>query len=164
MSRKCLRCKKEFKVVPSVIKRGHGNFCSPKCRLTGKGNPRFGKHCSKKTKEKMSNTLKNQFKNGRIVWNKNKTHMQGKNHPLWLGGKYINQSGYIYKHSPNHPYKTKGGYVRIHRLIIEKYLGRYLDPEERIHHINSNKTDNRIRNLLLFKNESEHQSVAHKSK
>jgi len=39
---------------------------------------------------------------------------------------------------------------------MEKHIGRYLTPEEVVHHINEIKTDNRIENLMLFKNANEH--------
>ncbi|CDZ88936.1 HNH endonuclease (fragment) [Rhodococcus ruber] len=39
---------------------------------------------------------------------------------------------------------------------MEEHLGRYLQPGEVVHHINRNKTDNRIDNLGLFASQSEH--------
>lgn len=68
----------------------------------------------------------------------------------------IDEDGYVLIYSPNHPYKDRLGYVREHRLVMEKHIGRYLTKEEVVHHINKNKEDNRIENLMLFPNHSEH--------
>lgn len=39
---------------------------------------------------------------------------------------------------------------------MEKHLNRYLTFPEVVHHINKNPVDNRIENLKLFKDNSEH--------
>ncbi len=96
------------------------------------------------------------FKNS-IESNRKRSFSQtGKKHYNWKGGKYISESGYVYIHSANHPFKKKDNYVREHRLVMEKKLGRYLKRTEIVHHINHIRTDNRIENLQLFKSNSEH--------
>lgn len=79
----------------------------------------------------------------------------GKRHSCWKGGVKIN-TGYKMIWSPGHPFATKAGYVCEHRLVMEKHLGRYLTREEIIHHINGNKQDNRLDNLMLFPTNKAH--------
>ncbi|MCR4307676.1 MAG: HNH endonuclease [Candidatus Berkelbacteria bacterium] len=71
-----------------------------------------------------------------------------KNH-RWKGGRTTSGGGYIWIKKLDHPNKNAQGYVPEHRLIIEKEIGRYLLPDEHIHHINENKQDNRLENLRI---------------
>ena len=78
-------------------------------------------------------------------------------HSNWKGGWYIN-NGYVYIRKPEHP-RAWSGYVFEHILVAEKMLGRPIKKEERIHHINFNKTDNQEKNLFVYQNRSEHGKV-----
>ena len=71
--------------------------------------------------------------------------------------------GYLYIYSPNHPLKNSDGYVAEHRLVMEKKIGRYIKKKEVVHHINHQKMDNRIENLMLMGNR-EHISLHNKGK
>ena len=80
---------------------------------------------------------------------------KGNKHWNWKGGRREGWHGYIFVYNPIHPNCNIRGYVREHRLIMEKYLGRYLTEDEVIHHKNGIKDDNRIENLSIS-NVSEH--------
>ena len=126
-----------------------------------------------KTKFKCKNCRKEfereqyDIKRGRIKFCSQKCahkfNFSGENHPRWNGGKTLGSNGlYILIRKPDHPNCDSHGYVRKHHLVIEKYLGRYLKHDEEVHHINGNKRDNKIKNLMLIKNRSTHLKLEHK--
>jgi hypothetical protein len=73
----------------------------------------------------------------------------GDKHYNWKGGHYTSK-GYVFEYCPDHP-NNCDGYVLQHRLVVERSIGRILDKEELVHHINGVKTDNRIENLAIMK-------------
>lgn len=97
---------------------------------------------------------------GHIAYNKiNPRCMpRGKNHHNWKGGR-IKHDGYIQILKPNHPFSDKKGYILEHRLIVEKYIRRYLKPKEIVHHDNGIPDDNRIENLCLLSGRSKHMKI-----
>lgn len=124
MIKNCLVCDKEFKTYPSKLLLGKGKYCSKDCSL------------------KITNKI--------LEKNGEKTRFEkGKEHPFF-DHKTISWAGYIELFTPNHPFCTQRGYVKEHRLVMEKHLGRYLNENEVVHHINGDKQDNRIENLELL--------------
>lgn len=102
-----------------------------------------GKNLSEETKKKMRISARKKYENGFRS-------------ALWKGGKKHRKDGYVAIWKPEHPFSVDG-YVMEHRLIMENKLDRYLKPEEVVHHKNGIRDDNRIENLQLFENGSEHQ-------
>lgn len=135
-SRNCQFCGKEFYLSEGRSKRGRGKFCSFECywlNMKGRKLPR-------KTKDKMSVSAKRLEKPN-----------------SWKGGKRHDSRGYVSIYMPNHPFAySNKRYVREHRLVMQKHLGRFLQRKEVVHHIDSNPKNNNINNLMLFSSNIEH--------
>ena len=128
----CPNCGKEF-LVPQSCKNTRV-YCSKKCKYT-----------SKNFRSKMS------------------AKCSGSKNPMWKGGETDHSDGYIYKHVKGHPF-AHNNYVFKHRLVMEEWLKEenpdseyliklgnnlYLSPDYVVHHLDSNKKNNRRRNLLV---------------
>lgn len=63
---------------------------------------------------------------------------------------YPTCDGYVRIKCPDHPYaERRTGYVLLHRVKVENSLGRYLSPDELVHHKNEDPSDNRLCNLKV---------------
>lgn len=83
--------------------------------------------------------------------------IRGNKSANWKGGRKLTTGGYVQRYAPNHPGASdKKRYVMEHRLIMEQHLGRYLTPQEIVHHKNGIKHDNRIENLELASDRGTH--------
>lgn len=65
--------------------------------------------------------------------------------------------GYVLLWCPDHPLAVSCR-VPEHRLVMEKHIGRVLNSQEIVHHINGDKTDNRIENLEIV-SRAEHMNI-----
>lgn len=63
---------------------------------------------------------------------------------------------YLCEFAPSNPRATREGYVYTHVLAAEKKLGRLLNPEECVHHLDENKYNNELDNLIVFKTKADH--------
>ena len=121
----------------------------------------LGKKASAKTREKhrirmLGNTLKRGTHYSKKQREELSVRISGAGNPRWKGGKQKDKSGYILVWQPNHPCANGRGYIREHRLVMEKHIGRTLLPTEVVHHVNGDHGDNRIENLMLFANNNDH--------
>jgi NAD-dependent dihydropyrimidine dehydrogenase PreA subunit len=91
-------------------------------------------------------------KDGYKPWNIGLTYQKAS------GNFYINKSGYKLYYIGDKKYK--GGYVAEHRIVMELSLKRRLKQGEVIHHIDGDKANNNLENLLLC-NKSLHRSTHH---
>lgn len=142
----CAYCGRHMYMKPYRIERAkNGVTCSTYCAnklksiyFSGEGNPQFG----------LKGPLNASFKGDAII-----------------------HHGYYYEYCPLHPYADVNGRVRQHRLIIERnhhlFDKKYfevkggmivLKPDYDVHHIDENKLNNNLNNLLIL-TRSEHTSL-----
>lgn len=131
MTRKRLESRKGYK---------HSEETKRKISLGNKGKTR--PLISEETRKKLRKAYKRRTQN--------QTH-----HWAYKNGQY-KENGYILVQAPSHPCRKRNGYIRKHRLVIEKQIGRYLQPNEMSHHVNKIRDDNRPENLMAFKTRANH--------
>jgi hypothetical protein len=130
------------------------------------------------------NTGKTHFKKGFTPWNKGKKQilttaiilgnkrrkgitmpkpkgfsetMRKVNPPL---KRIITTAGYVLLFKPNHFGSIdKKGKITEHRYNIECFLNKKLNKSEVIHHLNGDKKDNRLENLYVCENVTEHSKL-----
>jgi hypothetical protein len=154
MEKVCILCGKNYKPT-----RWGQKYCSIKCLGDSKRKSVQKKICINCGKEfALSRRFSQKVNDARLYCGKScayygsernkKISKTRKGVPLgekagnWNGGKTI-CNGYARI--------TKTG-KRLHRIEVEKHIGRELTCDEVVHHINGNKLDNRIENLKVMTN------------
>lgn len=67
-------------------------------------------------------------------------------------GELTKENGYLKIKIPDHAYCDKSGYVFFHRYLIEQHLGYEINPKEYdVHHIDENKMNNDLSNLVVIR-------------
>lgn len=132
---------KKFNLPRRNEKERYTDRCLKKISETGKGRIPFSKGL---TKNEHPSLMKISEK------------MSGENNYWWNGGIHMTSSGYRMLVCKDHPYANRDGYVLEHRLIMESIVGRYLTPEEIVHHRDKNRLNNTKENLFLFPDNASH--------
>lgn len=129
----CLYCGKEYYVSPCFEKTS--KFCSSECYH----------NASKKEYEKVCAGCGKKFKHS--ARHKDRKYCSyecfsehKRNDPP---NRTEGKSGYIYV------WMTDGSGIPEHRYVMEEYLGRELLSTEHVHHIDFDRTNNKIENLMI---------------
>jgi hypothetical protein len=134
----------------------------------------IGHDVSEETKQKLSEALKGVIRSeetiqklrdanlGKKATEETKQRMsdarKGELNPMWKGGTYVRPNGYVLVYAPNHPNVDCHNYVMEHRLVMEVFLDRCLELTEVVHHVDGDRTNNSIGNLMLFPSNPVHLS------
>lgn len=111
------------------------------------------RHLSPETKKKISEKLK-----GRKRTEEQRKQMSERLKKGGIGHKKTRKDGYISIYFPDHPMSNSEGYIMEHILVMECHIGRWINNDEAVHHINHIRSDNRLENLRLM-TQKEHMSM-----
>ena len=173
----CPICNKEFNCSPSRYNKAkYPPTCSTQCASQYKKSMGLNctcDFCGKKFHKKPSHFTKYNYCSTECLGRHRQIIYQGENNPnaFCRIHKYnrIKHCGYYWLYIPDHPFASSKGYIREHRYIAEQYLlteensvkinnVRYLSPKFDVHHIDFNKLNNEVDNLLIL-TRSEHKKL-----
>lgn len=140
----CDTCGKPFHDKPSHMKKCTHHYCSKECHYKAK--TEYMKGC-----------------------NNHQYGLKGDKNASWKSDKHISRYGYIQIRKLDHPFRDSDDFVFEHRLVAEEFLlnynnsveingKKYLHPDYVVHHINFNRQDNRVENLMIL-TKQQHQQL-----
>jgi len=132
----CVVCGKKYHAALSHIKNYNSKYCSRECHYIAK-------------KEYCSGEKNHQY------------GLKGDKNSSWKSDRRISFYGYILIRKLNHPFANCDDFVFEHRLVAEKFLlnetnsieinnKRYLRPDYVVHHIDFDRQNNNINNLIVM--------------
>jgi hypothetical protein len=147
MNKVCLQCSKNYNAINSKRK-----YCSHFCRLIAL-HINIRKYPEKKCLTCGINIPRKHIKTAKTCSMKcfssyaKLNFPKGEKHHRFKGEEYSAGGGYLrtYKF-----YSSRKRYNSIHRIVMEEHLGRPLSNKEVVHHINGDKSDNRLENLEVL--------------
>ena len=147
INKKCINCGN--KIHPQAIRCGKCEDKHHAKLISGKNNYMFAKHRTEEEKQKLSEKIKNLFKNGRITWNKGLTTKEDKR---ILGGN--KNPAYIHgKSKRKYPNKFSKE-LKVKILKRDNYTCQkcFIYPTNKlsVHHIDYNKQNCKEDNLITL--------------
>ena len=140
--RKCAFCGKTFH-----FKKKEAMYCSAKCSFAARSKPLICEICGAEFVRPPCHATGHRYCSRECTSKAMSIYNTGENHPNWNGGVWHSE-GYIFN-------RVNGTYKGVHRLVMERHIGRKLSDDEIIHHLDGNKTNNSIENLVIV-SRSEH--------
>jgi hypothetical protein len=136
---KCETCGKIF-----VKRRNSTKYCSNKCSGEAKRKRSLIKcdFCGNEFEIHECHRSVHNFCSKSCYSEWQKIYIKEEKSPRWNGGVHI-QDGYIFHRQEDGSYKAE------HRLVVEKTIGRPLRSDEIVHHLDENKQNNNIDNLVV---------------
>lgn len=157
--RQCEICDAEF--VSYSKQAGAGRFCSKACHIAWQGRNRVHKVCETCGSEFSLSPSQAEYVEKGKYSRKARFCSQAcmgagfRKRPLerMHNGKpaLLDANGYVKIWVPNHKTgRVHTGWLSEHRVVMEQFLGRPLRADEHVHHINEQKDDNRLENLVVM--------------
>ena len=154
---KCKVCGVEIPPKPSTRRKGkfeapNRKFCG-ECKAAGLHRKKhFCQICKAEVTKRLRKDRPGQFGNPPKYCDSCRSlQNRGKNNNRWKGGETYSE-GYRYVLDPQKQHlRGLSRYSLEHRLVVEQSLGRQLEKDEIVHHLNGIRTDNRIENLEVIK-------------
>ena len=164
---RCQRCGQLMTVFPSDIHKR--KYCSRQCQNEAAKGRRWGtgkvtipcERCGTPVISFKSQSFRYCSKTCRYAAQaERQKQIKGPRTSQWKGGRYLSGGGYYFlningltdsdRALARQMRHQRTAVVMEHRFIMAKHLGRTLKRGEIVHHINGDKTDNRIENLELL--------------
>jgi len=113
---------------------------------------------------KCNNQIQGLKRRGKPSTKRGKTfkNLQREKSVNWKGGRYVGTDGYVMVLVKSGSTNRKSGwdnYKKEHVVLIEKQLGRKIRKNECIHHIDGNKQNNNLDNLVVIKSNKHHRQI-----
>jgi hypothetical protein len=138
----CEFCKREREIPYSSAVRKEAISNKHRCKSCSTKMKQTGKKYSEEHKKNIRTSLR-KINNGGVRYN------QGRGYRQII----------VDEDHPRKKDRKGGNYIFEHILVMEKEIGRFLEKDEIVHHIDKNKQNNDIRNLYLFTGNNEKTAV-----